>query len=64
MKTIICDNEIIFKFLDKVHSEKDFDYVGRFLTEYGITEEQAEKYKFDWVCEKFKEIPFGTKGCL
>ena len=57
-------NEVVFKFLDTVHSEKDFDYVSRLLTEYGITEEQAEKYKFDWVCEKFKKIPFGTKGCL
>ena len=57
-------NEVVFKFLDTVHSEKDFDYVSRLLTEYEITEEQAEKYKFDWVCEKFKKIPFGTKGCL
>ena len=57
-------NEVVFKFLDTVHSEKDFDYVSRLLTEYEITEEQAEKYKFDWVCEKFKKIPFGTEGCL
>ena len=57
-------NEVVFKFLDTVHSEKDFDYVSRLLTEYEITEEQAEKYKFDWVCVKFKKIPFGTKGCL
>ena len=57
-------NEVVFKFLDTVHSEKDFDYVGRLLTEYEITKEQAEKYQFDWVCEKMKEIPFGTEGCL
>ena len=50
-------NEIVFKFLDTVHSEKDFDYVGRLLTEYEITKEQAEKYQFDWVCEKMKKIP-------
>tara|TARA_B100000475_G_scaffold180848_1_gene147152 strand:+ start:766 stop:942 length:177 start_codon:yes stop_codon:yes gene_type:complete len=57
-------NEVVFKFLDKVHLEKDFDYVGRLLTEYKITKEQAEKYQFDWVCEKMKKIPFGTEGCL
>ena len=57
-------NEVVFKFLDKVHSEKDFDYVGRLLTEYEITKEQAEKYQFDWVGEKLKKIPFGTEGCL
>ena len=57
-------NEVVFKFLDIVHSEKDFDYVSRLLTEYEITKEQAEKYQFDWVCEKMKKIPFGTEGCL